>query len=87
MNDSGKCISLYQIGESDLTLASQEIDKETKMIDLKVTSKGISYDFYFSTGGKWNLLAKNVDAGYLSTTVAGGFTGTTVGMYATSQKK
>lgn len=86
LKDSGKCVSLYQIGESDVILASQDINKETKVIDLKIISKGTHYDFYFSLNGKWNLLAKNIDAGYLSTTVAGGFTGTTVGMYAVSLK-
>ena len=31
----------------------------------------------------WKLLCKDVDPSYLSTTTAGGFTGTTIGLYAT----
>jgi alpha-N-arabinofuranosidase len=47
---------------------------------------GIS--FYYSTKeGDWKLLQDNVDATFLSTRVSGGFVGTTLGMYATSQGK
>ena len=33
-------------------------------------------------GGEMQTLAANVDASFLSTAVAGGFTGTTIGPYA-----
>jgi len=81
----GKCISLKQIGEREQTLASHEIAADAKEIYLKVISQGIGYDFYYSLDGEenWNLLCKDVDAGYLSTATAGGFTGSTIGLYAT----
>ncbi|MHA6249051.1 glycoside hydrolase family 43 protein [Pontibacter sp. CAU 1760] len=44
--------------------------------------------FYYSTKeGDWKLLQDNVDGTFLSTRVSGGFVGTTLGMYATSQGK
>lgn len=83
--DDKKYISLKQTGEKDQTLASDEIGAEVKDIRLKVVSRGIVYDFYYSLGGEknWKLLCKDVDAGYLSTAAAGGFTGSTIGLYAT----
>jgi alpha-N-arabinofuranosidase len=68
-------------------LATQGIAK-TKPVGLKVVSRGTQYDFYYSLKkGKWNLLIKDVDANYLSTATAGGFTGSTIGMYATQNPK
>lgn len=80
-----KFLSLKQIGEKEQTLASQEIEANVKDVYLKVVSQGIGYDFYYSLNGgkKWDLLCKDVDASYLSTAKAGGFTGTTIGMFAT----
>lgn len=69
--------------EETVVVAQQEIKGGVTPVDLKVVSKGLSFDFYYATkGGEWNLLCKDIDAGYLSTAVAGGFTGTTIGMYA-----
>lgn len=50
-----------------------------------MVSKGTNYDFYYSLKGEeeWILLCKDVDANYLSTATAGGFTGSMIGMYAT----
>ena len=80
-----KNISLKQIGEKEQTLASDEIDADTNEVYLKLVSQGIGYDFYYSIDGEknWKLLCKDVDPSYLSTTTAGGFTGTTIGLYAT----
>lgn len=80
-----KYLSLKQIGEKEQTLASQEIDSNENDFYLKVVSQGIGYDFYYSLNGskKWDLLCKDIDASYLSTAKAGGFTGTTIGMFAT----
>ena len=80
-----KNISLKQIGEKEQTLASDEIDADTNEVYLKLVSQGIGYDFYYSIDGEksWKLLCKDVDSSYLSTTTAGGFTGTTIGLYAT----
>lgn len=79
-----KSISVKQIGEKNQTLASHEIEVNVNDIYLKVVSHGISYDFSYSLDDKnWNMLCHDVDAGYLSTATAGGFTGTTIGLYAT----
>ena len=80
-----KYISLKQIGEKEQMLVSDEIDANTNEVYLKLVSQGISYDFYYSIDGEknWKLLCKDVDASYLSTAMAGGFTGTTIGLYAT----
>ena len=80
-----KNISLKQIGEKEQTLASDEIDADTNEVYLKLVSQGIGYDFCYSLDDEknWKLLCKDVDASYLSTAMAGGFTGTTIGLYAT----
>ena len=84
---NSKYISLKQIGEKEQLLASDEIVSNTSEIYLKLVSQGIGYDFYYSLDGEenWKLLCKDVDASYLSTAMAGGFTGTTIGLYATSK--
>ena len=59
-----------------------------KLVDLKIISEGNYYDFYYSVANEnWQLLCKNVAATYLSTSVAGGFTGTTIGLYATTKRQ
>ena len=68
-------------------MASQKIDKDAMAIDLRVVSTGAAYEFFYKTGEeKWELLCKGIDAGYLSTATAGGFTGTTIGLYAISNE-
>lgn len=82
---ANKCVSLRKIDETETkTLASHLISEEAKAMNLKVISTGTQYDFYYSTEARdWKLLCKNVDASHLSTAAAGGFTGTTIGVYAT----
>ena len=70
-------------GKSNTILASSEIGASVNEIDLKVTSNGLYYNFYYALKpNKWKLFCKHIDASHLSTTKAGGFTGTTIGMYA-----
>lgn len=82
--DGGKNVSLYKVGaDGEEILASESLGSEVQMLELMVESKGLSYDFSYATEpGKWQLLCKDVDARYLSTEEAGGFTGTLIGMYA-----
>jgi alpha-N-arabinofuranosidase len=55
---------------------------------LKITGEMPYYHFYFSDDNQnWISLAGNVDATFLSTPVAGGFTGTYIGMYATDESR
>lgn len=87
-DDEGECIFLRQIGDKESkALASARLEDEGVITDLKIVSRGTHYDFYYARqAGAWKALCKNVDASYLSTATAGGFTGTTVGMYATSNE-
>lgn len=40
-----------------------------------------NFDFCYATGnGKWEMLCRNIDTGYLPTTQTVGFTGTTIGI-------
>ncbi|MFT3738157.1 MAG: glycoside hydrolase family 43 protein [Breznakibacter sp.] len=87
-NGPGRKVSLAKISQSGSeVIASHDIMK-SKTIQLKVVSNGVHYDFYYRFGKKnWELLANKVDARYLSTANAGGFTGTTIGLYATQNPK
>lgn len=88
-NEEGnKQISLLQISEEgSRSIAQAPLKNDLKEIGLKVVSRGTVYDFYFATeADEWTLLCKDVDAKFLSTAVAGGFTGTVVGPYATRCK-
>ncbi|MBO5014529.1 MAG: family 43 glycosylhydrolase, partial [Bacteroidaceae bacterium] len=86
-SEAGRTVSLIQIGrEEDSVLACEKVSSESTCFDLKIVSTtGLTFDFLYSVnGGKtWNKLCEKVDAGYLSTAVAGGFTGTTIALYAT----
>jgi xylan 1,4-beta-xylosidase len=52
---------------------------------LKVEGHGQSFGFYAApSSGEWFTLADNIDGRILSTPVAGGFVGTYIAMYASS---
>lgn len=52
---------------------------------LKVEARGQAYSFAVSPDGRhWDCVAQNVDGRILSTTVAGGFVGAYIGLYASS---
>lgn len=71
-----------EIIDASADLASMQTG-EYKFIDLKITSDGETFSFWFAPDGKnWTLLVGGVDATYLTTLVAGGFTGTVIGLYA-----
>jgi alpha-N-arabinofuranosidase len=77
-----------------ISLIKREKDTETKLAEvplsydhfhLKVSAQGQAYSFFASEDGKqWHTVAENVDGRMLSTTVAGGFVGTYIGLYASS---
>ena len=81
-------ITLQKISETGIEVLSESKEKYSKPeIRLKVDSKGTHFNFYYGTeSNNWKPLLDNVDARYLSTANSYGFTGTTVGMYATKQK-
>lgn len=82
-------LSLEKIGaEGSELMARQSLSDFRNAIGLKVVSNGASYDFYYSVKeGAWEQLCKGIDASYLSTQKASGFTGTTIGLYATKTRK
>ncbi|MBN1116525.1 MAG: glycoside hydrolase family 43 protein [Bacteroidales bacterium] len=77
-------VSLKKISEFGTEVIADKEIKEKKFIRLKVISTGEEFEFYFA-GKKsdWELLADKIDAFYLSTANSFGFTGSTIGMYAT----
>jgi alpha-N-arabinofuranosidase len=83
-SEKGRKILLEKIengGTNVLSVVS--IDDEESPVSMKVESEGTHYNFYYALGGNsWKMLSEKVDARFLSTANAGGFTGTTIGMYA-----
>ena len=88
MADGKRVVGISKTGDqSNQLLAKKELSNKTTNIELKVVSTGLYYNFYYSLKpDKWNLLCKNVDASHLSSMNTGGFTGTTIGVYATSNQ-
>lgn len=73
-------------GQREVTssiIASNKVDA-TKPIRLKVEAKGDAYTFSHAVGDGDFVDAETVSGDILSTDVAGGFTGTLLGLYATS---
>ncbi|GAB2545575.1 glycoside hydrolase family 43 protein [Rufibacter soli] len=65
-------------------IASQKIEAK-KPVQLRVKAEGDAYQFSYSTNGKNFVdLGGPASGDILSTNVAGGFTGTLIGLYATS---
>lgn len=86
----GKSNIVYveRVGENDSErIATAKLPGSARNLDLRITGDGRNFCFYYSTNGgkKWQQLAANVDASYTSTAKTGGFTGTTIGMYASSK--
>jgi alpha-N-arabinofuranosidase len=79
--DGAPAIALERSGE---TLSSLALPKSFNTVDLCIASDdGLTFRFGYAVDGKeMRTLLASVDASYLSTAVAGGFTGTTVGPYA-----
>lgn len=71
-------------GEEE-TIATALLDKSYSDMFLRLSQEGQDLTFSYSTDDKvFRTLADHVDARMLSTDVAGGFVGTTIGIYATS---
>jgi alpha-N-arabinofuranosidase len=78
-------VALKRIGiKGTEVLAVQFINNTKQPIVLKMVSRGKLWDFYYALGThEPELLIADVDARYLSTANSYGFTGTTIGLYAT----
>lgn len=87
-NAQGKCVSLWKVDEEGShLLAEKPLEGKYQAVELKVVSTGLAYDFsYAEREGQWQPLFTNADAAFLSTTVAGGFTGSVIGLYAVKAK-
>ena len=81
LSDGEPAICLEQSG---VTLSCKAIPGKFSTVDLCIASDdGLTFRFGDAVDGReLRTLAANIDASYLSTAVAGGFTGTTVGPYA-----
>ncbi|MFL9843584.1 glycoside hydrolase family 43 protein [Flavobacterium rhizosphaerae] len=83
-NDYYMVLQRTEKGASKL-LASEKVTLE-KSVTLKVTANGDDYNFNYAIDGKeYKNLGGTVSGDILSTDVAGGFTGSLIGLYATSE--
>jgi xylan 1,4-beta-xylosidase len=71
-------------GEAVQQVAATTLEQGTPEIKLRITGRGRDYSFYHDDGraGGWRALLENDDGSILSTAVAGGFVGTTLGPHA-----
>ncbi|MCH5237038.1 MAG: glycoside hydrolase family 43 protein [Muribaculaceae bacterium] len=80
-------IELRKISDSGCeTLANSSIKSDTDNVDLQVKGKGLKFEFSYSTDGgtNWQPIGDSVDGSFTSTALAGGFTGTVLGLYASN---
>ena len=87
-SEDARKVCVEKIGESGAEIMVEQAIESAKPVYLKVVSTGLTFDFYYAVGERttdWQLISKDVDAYYLSTANAGGFTGTTIGVYATKK--
>lgn len=86
--DDNKEIKVEMTNRGERKTLSKDIIplKNNTAVDLKVVSKGTSYDFYYSLdGNNWSLLSENISARELSSANTGGFTGTMIGLYTVKE--
>lgn len=71
-------------GEALEQVASTTLEQAASEIKLRITGRGRDYSFHHDGGGNggWRPLLENDDGSILSTEVAGGFVGTTLGPHA-----
>lgn len=76
-------VAVEKISDSGSEILASNTERGAGPLQLKITSDGKSFNFYYaSEDNKYKLLAKNVDAYYLSTANSWGFTGSTIGLYS-----
>ncbi len=84
---SEKGLELRQISGSDKckVLAFSVLPDYVERVYLRAECKGTTYSFFYRLEGSgvddWTVIAENIDASFVSSK-AGGFTGTTIGVYA-----
>ncbi len=86
VRDAGKKlkVSLEKISRTESEVLAEEVIKAKRSIKLKIESSGKHFGFFYATSkSDWKPIIEDVDAFYLSTANSFGFTGTTIGLYAT----
>ena len=85
--DGKTAVVLKRTEQTAVTIASVFIE-EQKPLRLKIAGDGRYYSFYYAIDGdNWQTLATGVDAVNLSTDRSGGFIGTCIGLYATTNNQ
>ncbi len=83
----GQCTVVLKRTEKTEVVVGSETISSTAPLRLKICGDGGYYDFYYATGNDdWQILARGVDAFNLSTHSSGGFIGTCIGLYATTNE-
>lgn len=81
---SSLCVIRTQRDQTE-TIAEITLDDRFPELYLRIAQQEQNLTFTYSTDGKtYHTLADRIDARILSTDIAGGFVGTTIGVYATS---
>lgn len=81
-------VQLLKANEKKVTIiASADLPETTTTIQLRIEANVDNYNFSYAIGNDWKILAEKIDGKYLSTKVAGGFVGVTIGMYTSSNGK
>ena len=85
--DGQTAIVLKRTEQTTVTIASAFIQPDERL-RLKIVGQGRYYSFYYALAdGDWKTLATGVDAANLSTDRSGGFIGTCIGPYATTNNQ
>jgi len=85
LNSAGERVVRLEQRANDLETLIAERVVSSERLYLKIEAVGMAYTFALATiFEQWQTLAENVDGRILSTTVAQGFTGVYIGMYASS---
>ncbi len=66
----------------DVEMGSVAVERDE--VGLRISAEDQAYSFAILSNGQWQPVAEAVDGRCLSTQVAGGFTGTLIGLYASS---
>jgi len=69
-------------GDEVAVMAKTSLPANTDTLQLKINGDGGTYGFAYDAGSGWTWLERHADGTVLSTDVAGGFIGATVGPYA-----
>ena len=86
-NEDGKCVELrYHIGDAQCVKAAVELAADVQKVKLHIISDGEWYSFYLVQDGEELCMGK-ARTKYLSSEVAGGFTGTVMAMFAVNPQE